>query len=53
MEWIDKQPEIAGKYIVETKTQMGNIRRLEAYWNGKSWNFTNQKFVKYLKENLD
>lgn len=50
MEWVNKQPEKSGKYVVETKTQMGNTHRIEAYWNGKSWNFSNQLFVKYLKE---
>jgi hypothetical protein len=51
MEWTTNNPETPGKYIVETKTMMGNIHRLEAHWNGKSWSFTNQVFVRYLKEN--
>jgi hypothetical protein len=50
MEWSTSNPEKPGKYVVETKTMMGNTHRLESYWNGKSWNFSNQKFVKYLKE---
>jgi hypothetical protein len=50
MEWVTSNPSKEGKYIVETKTKMGNTKRLEAYWNGKSWSFTNQLFVRYLKE---
>lgn len=50
MEWLSTQPEKPGKYLVVTRTMMGNINRLEATWNGKSWSFTNQVFVKYLKE---
>ena len=50
MEWTTDQPELPGKYIVETKTMMGNSNKFEAYFNGKSWSFTNQIFVRYLKE---
>ena len=50
MEWIASNPITPGKYLVETKTSIGRIQRLESYWNGKSWRFTNQIFVKYLKE---
>jgi hypothetical protein len=50
IEWVSSQPEKAGKYVVETKTQMGNVHRIESHFNGKSWNFTNQIFIKYLKE---
>jgi hypothetical protein len=50
MEWINKEPDSPGKYIVETRTKMGNTNRLESYFNGKSWSFTNQIFVRYLKE---
>jgi len=49
MNWTNNTPEEPGKYIVETKTMMGNTNRLESYWNGKTWSFTNQTFVKYLK----
>ena len=51
MKWLANNPKEEGKYIVETKTMMGNIHRLESYWNGKSWSFTNQSFVRYLNEN--
>lgn len=53
MEWITESPkeEEVGKYIVETKSMAGNLRRLESFWNGKKWDFSNQTFVKYLKEN--
>lgn len=50
MEWININPDKPGKYIVETKTMIGNTNRLESYFNGKSWGFTNQIFIKYLKE---
>ena len=50
MEWVNTNPNKPGKYIVETKTTMGNVNRFEAYFNGKSWSFTNQIFVRYLKE---
>lgn len=55
MRWIYDLPERSGSYIVETRSMMGNKRRLEATFtindNGKgSWSFTNQTFVKYLQE---
>ena len=50
MEWLTTNPKSPGKYIVETKTRMGNTNRIESYWNGESWSFTNQVFVRYLKE---
>ena len=50
MEWMTDKPKLPGKYIVETKTTMGNVNRFEAYFNGRTWSFTNQTFVKYLKE---
>lgn len=50
MEWITSNPDQPGKYIVETKTMMGNIHRIESFWNGKGWSFTNQTFVRFLKE---
>ena len=50
MKWIASNQITPGKYLVETKTSIGRIQRLESYWNGKSWDFTNQIFVKYLKE---
>tara|TARA_R110000782_G_scaffold233611_1_gene319721 strand:+ start:28 stop:183 length:156 start_codon:yes stop_codon:yes gene_type:complete len=51
MNWISQNPENPGFYIVETTSMMGNRRRFESFWNGKKWNFTNQVFKKYLKEN--
>ena len=50
MEWVNTNPDKPGKYIVETKTMLGNCNRFEAYYNGKTWSFDNQTFVKYLKE---
>lgn len=50
MEWVSTNPEKPGNYIVETITMMGNRNRFEAHYNGKTWSFTNQTFVKYLKE---
>ena len=50
MEWRNDNPTFVGKYIVKTRTLMGNIHKLEAYWNGKSWNVSNQIEIEYLKE---
>lgn len=52
MEWIaeNSHPRKIGKYIVQTRTVMGNTQKLEAYWNGKSWNVSNQMVIKWLKE---
>lgn len=52
MEWIYTNPLKSGKYIVITITKMNNFHKFESYWNGKNWNFSNQIFVKYLKEEL-
>ena len=50
MEWIYTSPVETGEYVVTTVTPMGNFNVLLSYWNGKRWNFSNQTFVKYLKE---
>ena len=50
MEWMIDTPITSGVYLVETKTGMGRIQRFDSYWNGKSWSFTNQTFLRYLKE---
>lgn len=50
MKWRTDNPPVTGKYIVETKTTMGHIHRLEANWNGKSWSFNNQLFERWLDE---
>lgn len=52
MKWRTDNPPVTGKYIVETKTGMGAIRRIEANWNGKSWSFTNQLFERWLDEEV-
>ena len=49
--WSAKNPKKEGFYVVKTKTSMGRTNVLFSYWNGKNWNFTNQSFVEYLKEN--
>lgn len=50
--WIDAkvEPDKIGKYVVETITSFGNKHKFECYWNGKSWSVSNQKVVKWLKE---
>ena len=56
--WTTEQPTETGKYFVETKSMMGNTRRLHAGCvvvevDGKvkvTWAFSNQVFVRYLKE---
>lgn len=51
LNWLYTLPNEIGYYIVETKSMMGKLerfQRLEAYWNGKKWSFTNQEFVRRL-----
>lgn len=52
MKWIDAKikPDNVGKYIVETKTTMGNIQRLDCVWNGKTWSLSNQIVIRWLRE---
>ena len=57
MNWKTSNPPVSGKYLVETKTTMGRIQRLEAHYtvNEKdpskgSWSFTNQLFQRWLDE---
>ncbi len=50
MEWLYTNPTKPGKYIVTTVTKMNNHNTFESYWNGNNWSFSNQTFVKYLKE---
>lgn len=53
MQWIDnlkEQPDKPGKYIVRTKTQMGN-NRFDCEWTGKHWSCNNQIVTEWLKEN--
>ena len=52
LNWTTDTPTEIGEYLVETRglhriPSMGN-KRLLAFWNGKSWSFTNQTFVKRL-----
>ena len=53
LEWIGNNipPSQVGKYVIETKTLVGNIHRLEACWNGESWSVSNQIVLRWLKEN--
>jgi len=62
MEWIDinkEIPTVEGKYLVKTRTTMGNTRRLEATCTlrqdkGKvkiHFNVSNQIVTHWLKEN--
>ena len=57
MQWIsvtDELPEIPGKYIVKTKTMMGNQNRFDArlHISGskKTWDVSNQVVTHWLKE---
>lgn len=59
MQWIpvnDELPEKPGKYIVKTKTTMGNQNRFYArlHISGfkKTWDVSNQVVTHWLKENL-
>lgn len=44
-------PNVAGWYIVRTRTSMGNTHRLDCYWNGKHWSCSNQTVTEWLNEN--
>lgn len=62
MEWItielnnngkidtDTLPYKPGKYVIETKTGMGNINRFESYFDGHKFHFSNQTLVRWLEE---
>lgn len=57
MEWIDievEQPKEEGKYLVKTKTMMGNTHRVDCHCHinkGKvHFNVTNQIVTHWLKE---
>ena len=63
MEWIDvslEQPAQAGKYIVKTRTTMGNTHRVDAAYTitkdpntgkvKKHFNVSNQIVTHWLKE---
>jgi hypothetical protein len=57
MQWIDvslEQPQVAGKYLVKTRTTMGNTHKLESGYtitNGKGhFNVSNQIVTHWLKE---
>ena len=59
MQWIfvnDKLPETPGKYIVKTKTMMGNENkfnaRLHISGSKKTWDVSNPVVTHWLKENL-
>ena len=48
LNWVYSLPNEIGYYIVETKSTMGRLQRLEAFWNGNNWSFTNQEFMRRL-----
>ena len=57
IKWIsvtDELPEIPGKYIVKTKTTMGNENkfnaRLHISGSKKTWDVSNQVVTHWLKE---
>ena len=57
MKWRTDNPPVTGKYIVETKTPMGNIHRIEATYTPSekdktkgTWGFNNQLFERWLDE---
>lgn len=57
MQWISVDndlPEIPGKYIVKTKTMMGNQNRFDAHLHisgsKKTWDVSNQVVTHWLKE---
>lgn len=57
MKWVsvtDELPETPGKYIVKTKTMMGNQNRFDARFHisgsKKTWDVSNQVVTHWLKE---
>lgn len=50
LNWTTDKPTEIGEYLVETKGEspIKIPHRLLAYWNGNSWNFTGQTFVRRL-----
>ena len=60
MQWIsvyDELPENPGKYIVKTKTMMGNENkfnaRLHISGSKKTWDVSNQVVTHWLKEYIE
>ena len=60
MQWIsvyDELPETPGKYIVKTKTMMGNQNKFDArlHISGskKTWDVSNQVVTHWLKEYIE
>lgn len=58
MEWIYTEPDKPGEYIVKTESNILKRKNvLLAHLNidekeKKSWSFSRQKFIAYLKEEL-
>lgn len=54
MNWInikDRLPiDTNKKYVVETRTTMGNIHRIETTFNGKTFGVNNQIVLRWLEE---
>ena len=54
MQWVDikdRRPvDTSKKYVIETRTMMGNIHRVETTWNGKTFGVTNQVVLRWLEE---
>ena len=50
LNWTTDTPTEIGEYLVETEgmSPIKIKRRILAFWNGKSWSFTNQTFVRRL-----
>jgi|LakMenE01Jun11ns_1017448.scaffolds.fasta_scaffold8293117_2 hypothetical protein len=57
MEWVTKQPEKEGRYVVKTNTTLlkkEQVMFADFYLDEKgntNWSFKNQIFKAYLKEN--
>lgn len=50
LNWTTDTPTEIGEYLVETEgiSPIKIKHRLLSFWNGKSWNFTGQTFVRRL-----
>lgn len=53
MRWVDiksDKPPTKGKYVIKTVNKRGNILKLEALYNGNSFEVTNQEPTHWLNE---
>jgi hypothetical protein len=53
MRWVEiksEKPPIAGKYVIKTVSKRGTKQKLEALYNGNSFDVNNQEPTHWLDE---